>query len=42
MGALGIAEVNKALGKGGEGIKFPLPITATAPGGGRTSTFPSG
>lgn len=27
LGALGIAEVNKALGKGGEGIRFPAPIT---------------
>ncbi|OEV10521.1 cell division protein FtsK [Streptomyces nanshensis] len=32
MGALGIAEVNKALGKGGEGIRFPAPITRDGPG----------
>ncbi len=32
LGALGIAEVNKALGKGGEGIKFPAPITRDGPG----------
>ncbi|WP_433572836.1 cell division protein FtsK [Streptomyces sp. CA-251247] len=32
LGALGIAEINKALGKGGEGIKFPAPITRDGPG----------
>lgn len=32
LGALGIAEVNKALGKGGEGIRFPAPITRDGPG----------
>ncbi|MFC7219930.1 cell division protein FtsK [Streptomyces polyrhachis] len=32
LGALGIAEINKALAKGGEGIKFPAPITRDGPG----------
>ncbi|MEU8350292.1 cell division protein FtsK [Streptomyces sp. NPDC048845] len=32
LGALGHAEINKALGKGGEGIKFPAPITRDGPG----------
>ncbi|MGW7083314.1 cell division protein FtsK [Streptomyces sp. NPDC054871] len=32
LGALGISEINKALGKGGEGIKFPAPITRDGPG----------
>jgi S-DNA-T family DNA segregation ATPase FtsK/SpoIIIE len=32
LGALGNAEINKALGKGGEGIKFPAPITRDGPG----------
>jgi S-DNA-T family DNA segregation ATPase FtsK/SpoIIIE len=32
LGALGIAEVNKALAKGGEGIRFPAPITRDGPG----------
>ncbi|MFJ9726859.1 cell division protein FtsK [Streptomyces sp. NPDC101209] len=32
LGSLGIAEINKALGKGGEGIKFPAPITRDGPG----------
>ncbi|MFC5911755.1 cell division protein FtsK [Streptacidiphilus monticola] len=32
LGALGIAEINKALGKGGEGIRFPAPITRDGPG----------
>ncbi|WP_405890271.1 cell division protein FtsK [Streptomyces sp. NBC_00133] len=32
LGALGIAEINKALGKGGEGIKFPHPIRQDGPG----------
>ncbi|MFD9224554.1 cell division protein FtsK [Streptomyces sp. NPDC060064] len=32
LGALGIAEINKALGKGGEGLKFPAPITRDGPG----------
>ncbi len=31
-GSLGIAEINKALGKGGEGMKFPAPITRDGPG----------
>jgi S-DNA-T family DNA segregation ATPase FtsK/SpoIIIE len=32
LGALGIAEVNKALAKGGEGVRFPAPITRDGPG----------
>nr|WP_202121975.1 cell division protein FtsK [Streptomyces sp. BA2] len=32
LGALGISEINKALAKGGEGIKFPAPITRDGPG----------
>jgi len=32
LGALGIAEINKALGKGGEGIRFQAPITRDGPG----------
>jgi S-DNA-T family DNA segregation ATPase FtsK/SpoIIIE len=32
LGALGNAEINKALSKGGEGIKFPAPITRDGPG----------
>ncbi|GAA3961949.1 FtsK/SpoIIIE domain-containing protein [Actinomadura viridis] len=32
LGALGIAEINKALGKGGDGITFPSPITRDGPG----------
>ncbi|MFC5752987.1 cell division protein FtsK [Actinomadura rugatobispora] len=32
LGALGIAEINKALGKGGDGITFPAPITRDGPG----------
>ncbi|MEU4968487.1 cell division protein FtsK [Streptomyces smyrnaeus] len=32
LGALGIAEINKALGKGGEGITFPHPIRQDGPG----------
>lgn len=32
LGALGIAEINKALGKGGAGITFPAPITRDGPG----------
>lgn len=32
LGSLGIAEINKALGKGGEGIKFPHPIRQDGPG----------
>nr|WP_197972839.1 cell division protein FtsK [Streptomyces gossypiisoli] len=32
LGSLGIAEINKALAKGGEGIKFPAPITRDGPG----------
>jgi DNA segregation ATPase FtsK/SpoIIIE, S-DNA-T family len=32
LGSLGIAEINKALGKGGEGIRFPAPITRDGPG----------
>ncbi|WP_329313711.1 cell division protein FtsK [Streptomyces sp. NBC_01262] len=32
LGALGNAEINKALGKGGQGIKFPAPITRDGPG----------
>nr|WP_206440668.1 cell division protein FtsK [Streptomyces scabichelini] len=32
LGSLGIAEINKALGKGGEGIRFAAPITRDGPG----------
>ncbi|MFF2074628.1 cell division protein FtsK [Kitasatospora sp. NPDC058162] len=32
LGAMGIAEVNKALAKGGQGITFPAPITRDGPG----------
>ncbi|MET9860601.1 FtsK/SpoIIIE domain-containing protein [Streptomyces smyrnaeus] len=32
LGALGIAEINKAFGKGGEGITFPHPIRQDGPG----------
>ncbi|MDL4772484.1 FtsK/SpoIIIE domain-containing protein [Actinomadura xylanilytica] len=32
LAALGIAEVNKAVGKGGQGITFPAPITRDGPG----------
>jgi S-DNA-T family DNA segregation ATPase FtsK/SpoIIIE len=32
LSALGIAEVNKAVGKGGRGITFPSPITRDGPG----------
>jgi S-DNA-T family DNA segregation ATPase FtsK/SpoIIIE len=32
LSALGIAEVNKAVGKGGGGITFPSPITRDGPG----------
>lgn len=32
LSALGIAEINKALGKGGAGITFPAPITKEGPG----------
>ena len=32
LGSLGIAEINKALGKGGAGITFPAPITRDGPG----------
>jgi S-DNA-T family DNA segregation ATPase FtsK/SpoIIIE len=32
LGALGIAEVNKAVAKGGNGITFPSPITRDGPG----------
>jgi S-DNA-T family DNA segregation ATPase FtsK/SpoIIIE len=32
LGALGLAEMNKALGKGGQGITFPAPITRDGPG----------
>ena len=32
LGSLGIAEINKALGKGGEGIRFQAPITRDGPG----------
>ncbi|MFC9971834.1 FtsK/SpoIIIE domain-containing protein [Spirillospora sp. NPDC127200] len=32
LGSLGIAEINKALAKGGSGITFPAPITRDGPG----------
>jgi DNA segregation ATPase FtsK/SpoIIIE, S-DNA-T family len=32
LGALGLAEINKALAKGGEGITFPAPIIKDGPG----------
>lgn len=32
LSALGIAEINKAVGKGGNGISFPAPITRDGPG----------
>jgi len=32
LGSLGLAEINKALGKGGAGITFPAPITKDGPG----------
>ncbi|MFG2002093.1 cell division protein FtsK [Spirillospora sp. NPDC048911] len=32
LSALGIAEINKAVGKGGTGITFPAPITRDGPG----------
>ena len=32
LGALGLAEMNKALGKGGQGVTFPAPITRDGPG----------
>jgi S-DNA-T family DNA segregation ATPase FtsK/SpoIIIE len=32
LGALGLAEVNKTLAKGGNGISFPAPITRDGPG----------
>ena len=32
LGALGLAEINKALAKGGDGITFPAPITKDGPG----------
>ncbi|MDH6132858.1 S-DNA-T family DNA segregation ATPase FtsK/SpoIIIE [Kitasatospora sp. MAA4] len=32
LGAMSLAEVNKALAKGGSGIKFPAPITRDGPG----------
>ncbi len=32
LAALGIAEINKAMGKGGRGIGFPAPITRDGPG----------
>ncbi|BFV58724.1 FtsK/SpoIIIE domain-containing protein [Kitasatospora sp. CMC57] len=32
LGAMGLAEVNKALGKGGSGVTFPAPITRDGPG----------
>jgi DNA segregation ATPase FtsK/SpoIIIE, S-DNA-T family len=32
LGSLGLAEVNKALAKGGTGITFPAPITRDGPG----------
>ncbi|MFD8562138.1 FtsK/SpoIIIE domain-containing protein [Streptosporangium canum] len=32
LAALGIAELNKAFGKGGRGINFPAPITRDGPG----------
>lgn len=32
LGALGIAELNKAVGKGRDGINFPAPITRDGPG----------
>lgn len=32
LAALGIAEINKAVGKGGSGITFPAPITRDGPG----------
>ncbi|CNF02126.1 DNA segregation ATPase FtsK/SpoIIIE and related proteins [Mycobacterium tuberculosis] len=32
LAALGIAEINRAVGKGGEGIAFPSPITRDGPG----------
>jgi S-DNA-T family DNA segregation ATPase FtsK/SpoIIIE len=32
LGSLGIAEINKALAKGGSGITFPSPITRDGPG----------
>lgn len=32
LGALGLAEVNKALAKGGGGVSFPNPITRDGPG----------
>jgi S-DNA-T family DNA segregation ATPase FtsK/SpoIIIE len=32
LGSLGLAEINKALGKGGVGITFPAPITKDGPG----------
>jgi DNA segregation ATPase FtsK/SpoIIIE, S-DNA-T family len=32
LAALGIAEINKAMGKGGSGVTFPAPITRDGPG----------
>jgi S-DNA-T family DNA segregation ATPase FtsK/SpoIIIE len=32
LGALGVAEINKAIAKGGSGISFPAPITRDGPG----------
>lgn len=32
LGGLGIAELNKALGKGGTGVSFPVPISREGPG----------
>ncbi|SNS83228.1 FtsK/SpoIIIE domain-containing protein [Actinomadura mexicana] len=32
LASLGIAEINRAIGKGGEGIAFPSPITRDGPG----------
>lgn len=32
LGAMGNAEINKAMGKGGSGITFPAPITRDGPG----------
>lgn len=32
LGSLGLAEVNKAMAKGGDGITFPTPITRDGPG----------
>ena len=42
LGAIGLAEMNKALGKGGPGVTFPAPITRDGPGWRADVDLPSG